>query len=255
MLVWDEEAGKMVETGWSEETGYIGTPEERARGYVPTPVVSNGAKPAAGDDLDEDKARQVEEHPYQPIYQPIYEPSYQPSMPVVYSPPPAPVTQPVMTNGVKAVVPQAGDQVALTVSNGTLGPTHADVLPQAQLEVNGVIISGPGVPEPPKAMVSKQWHVKFESQKYGTFQMFYWLLIDGRMMSYHSPTKTWKIWRPKKHIVISRDPRVSTLRKLGKLNKKVERMLRPFQPKGRGFPAKALATTYLSTAEKKALRA
>lgn len=120
--------------------------------------------------------------------------------------------------------------------------------------VNGVPTGGPGVPEPPKWMIAKAWNVKVDSNEYGTFRMYYFRLTDGRCMSYHSPTKTWKIWKPKKHIVISKDPRVSTLRKLGRLNKRVEKMLRPFQPKKTGFPAKALARTYLSTAERKMLK-
>lgn len=133
-------------------------------------------------------------------------------------------------------------------------PPHADIIPgELGVVVNGVPISGPGVPEPPKSMIAKEWRVHFQSFKYGGFWMWYWQLIDGRMMSYHSPTKTWKIWKPKKHIVISKDPRVSNLRKLGRLNKRVEKMLRPFQPKAKGYPAKALARTYLSAAEKKLL--
>jgi len=136
-------------------------------------------------------------------------------------------------------------------------PSHYDIIPgPLGTIVNGVPISGPGVPEPPQELIAKHWHVKFQSEKYGTFQMFYWRLHDGRCMSYHSPTKTWKIWRPKKHIVISRDPRVSTLRKLGRLNKRVDKMLKPFQPKpARTFPARQLARRYLSTAERKLLEA
>jgi len=120
--------------------------------------------------------------------------------------------------------------------------------------INGVPTGGPGVPEPPKWMIAKAWNVKVDSQTYGTFRMYYFMLTDGRCMSYHSPTKTWKIWKPKKHIVISKDPRVSTLRKLGRLNKRVEKMLKPFQPKlKKGLPARALARTYLSRAERQQL--
>jgi len=100
--------------------------------------------------------------------------------------------------------------------------------PTQQGVVNGVPISGPGVPEPPQHMIAKHWKIKMESQKYGTFQMYYWRLIDGRCMSYHSPTKTWHIWKPKKHIVISSNPRIKTLTKLSRLNKRVEKMLKPY---------------------------
>ena len=121
--------------------------------------------------------------------------------------------------------------------------------------VNGVPISGPGVQEPPAAMVAKAWNVAVHSNTYGTFRMYYWKLHDGRIMSYNGTVKEWKIWRPKKHIVISSNPRVKTLGKLAKLNKRVEKMLKPYQPKQRAFPAKALARTYLSTAERKLLGA
>ncbi len=169
--------------------------------------------------------------------------------PVMLGPAPtAPVGVGIGAGALPGVVP-----VGTAVYAGAQ-PTHGDVVPGLLGSiVNGVPISGPGVPEPPQQMIAKHWHVKFESQKYGTFQMFYWRLIDGRCMSYHSPTKTWKIWRPRKHLVISRDPRVSNLRALGRLNKRVEKMLKPFQTKVRTLPAKALARTYLSPAERKLL--
>lgn len=127
------------------------------------------------------------------------------------------------------------------------GGNGGGVLPGAPVPtvVNGVPISGPGVPEPPGYMISRHWKVKVESQKYGTFQMYYWSLTDGRQMSYHSPTKTWKIWKPKKHIVISSNPRVKMLAKLNRLNKRVEKMLKPYQPKKprtQIVPARALSS-------------
>ena len=97
--------------------------------------------------------------------------------------------------------------------------------------VNGIPVGGPGVPEPPKQWIAKEWNVKVDSKQHGTFRMYYFSLIDGRQMSYHSPTKTWKIWKPKKHIVISSNPRVKMLSKLNRLNKRVEKMLKPYQPK------------------------
>jgi len=162
--------------------------------YIPPPVY-NGAN---GYDL--------------PEYMP--EPGPQPA-PYVAPPPvmlgPAPTAYPPGVGigaGALAVTP-----TALVTTLPGAQPTHGDVIPGLLgTLVNGVPISGPGVPEPPQQMIAKHWHVKFESKKYGTFQMFYWRLIDGRCMSYHSPTKTWKIWRPRKHLVISRDPRVSNLR-------------------------------------------
>lgn len=95
-----------------------------------------------------------------------------------------------------------------------IGPTHADVVPGRLMAVDGVPISGPGVPEPPPGMVAKQWSVAVHSNTYGTFRIFFFKLLDKRVMCYNPSTKTWKIWRPKKNIVISSDPRMSTIRKL-----------------------------------------
>lgn len=150
---------------------------------------------------------------------------------------------------------QVGEVSAIPLSNGlAVIPVEAGEAYGHETVVNGVPVGGPGVPEPPKWMIAKEWNVKVDSKEYGTFRMYYFRLTDGRCMSYHSPTMTWKIWRPKKHIVISKDPRVSNLRKLGRLNKRVEKMLRRFQPKKTGFPARALARRYLSTAERKLLK-
>jgi hypothetical protein len=68
----------------------------------------------------------------------------------------------------------------------------------------GVPVSGPGVPEPPRAMVQKQWSVAVHSNVYGTFRLFYFLLVDGRTMMYNPATKGWKVWRSRKPLVIAR---------------------------------------------------
>jgi len=130
------------------------------------------------------------------------------------------------------------------------GPGQALAAPGTDLAVgheawvNGVPTGGPGVPEPPKYMIAKAWNVKVDSKQYGTFRMQYFRLIDGRCMSYHSPTRTWKIWKPKKHIVISSNPRVKMLSKLNQLNKRVTKMLKPYQPrppKTKIVPGRALS--------------
>jgi len=177
------------------------------------------------------------------------------------TPAPMPSIAPLL-NGSSAITPQYLDTITrpevLPVDTRTFSgaqPTHGDVtFGKLGTIIDGIPISGPGVPEPPHQLVAKHWHWQVESKKYGAFYMFYWKLIDGRMMSYHSPTKTWKIWRPKKHIVISSNPRIKMLAKLNRLNKRVEKMLKPYQPKQKGLSAKALAQTYLSTAERKLLK-
>lgn len=120
--------------------------------------------------------------------------------------------------------------------------------------VNGIPISGPGVPEPPRYMVAKQWVTLVSAKDIGNYYVYFFKLIDGRIMCYNPRMREWKIWRPKKHIVISSNPRMKTLSKLSRLNKRVEKMLKPYQPKAKGgLSARALARTYLSTAERRML--
>ncbi|GAH28936.1 unnamed protein product, partial [marine sediment metagenome] len=85
-----------------------------------------------------------------------------------------------------------------------IGPTHADVIPQQLGMVDGMPVSGPGVPEPPRQMVAKQWSVAVHSNIYGTFRIFYFRLLDGRIMMYNPSVKGWKIWRPYKNIVLGK---------------------------------------------------
>ncbi|GAI21636.1 unnamed protein product [marine sediment metagenome] len=127
--------------------------------------------------------------------------------------------------GTLADLPAAFDSAPSVMPVSTITPTHADVVPGLLGIVNGVPISGPGVPEPPRVLVAKQWSIAVRSETYGTFRVFFFKLIDGRIMCYNPSTKSWKIWRPKKHIVISRDPRMSTIRKLERTYDKVIRKL------------------------------
>lgn len=85
-----------------------------------------------------------------------------------------------------------------------VGPTHADVVPGILGTIGDVPVSGPGVPEPPRQMVAKQWSVAVHSNTYGTFRIFFFRLLDGRIMMYNPSVKGWKIWRPKKPIVLYR---------------------------------------------------
>lgn len=75
--------------------------------------------------------------------------------------------------------------------------------------VQGIPIGGPGAPEPPRAMVARQWSVAVHSNTYGTFRIFFFRLIDGRMMCYNPSTKSWKVWRPKKNLVIGKTITIS----------------------------------------------
>ncbi|GAI21466.1 unnamed protein product, partial [marine sediment metagenome] len=63
-------------------------------------------------------------------------------------------------------------------------------------------LGGPFLAEPPAAMIAKEWNT-------GTAQFYQ--LIDGRIAVYSKKKKTWKAYRPAKHIVVSRNPRMGTL--------------------------------------------
>ena len=74
--------------------------------------------------------------------------------------------------------------------------------------VGGVYVNGSplgiGVPEPPAAMVARQWKTKAFSHTAGEYWVYFFKLIDGRIMCWNEARKEWKIWRPKKPIVLYR---------------------------------------------------
>jgi hypothetical protein len=82
--------------------------------------------------------------------------------------------------------------------------------------VDGVGLGGPGIKEPPAGLVSKTWKQRFDSPR-GDTMVQYWILIDGRRLTYNYRTGRYKIWRPKKPIVLSRNPRLPQLLKAAKI--------------------------------------
>ena len=65
-----------------------------------------------------------------------------------------------------------------------------------------VPVSGPGVPEPPRAMVARQWKTKAFSKTVGEYWVYFFKLIDGRIMCWNAAKGTWKMWRPKKPLAV-----------------------------------------------------
>ncbi len=113
---------------------------------------------------------------------------------------------------------------------------------------------GPGVKEPHQSTVVKQWSTKVYDNQLGYIKMEFYLLTDGRIMMYHGGRKYYKIWRPKKHIVISSNPRLKTLAKLDRVYKRTQKMVRKYAPKTRVTSTQA-PSRFLSAAEKKLLKA
>lgn len=81
-------------------------------------------------------------------------------------------------------------------------------------QVRDVTVGGPGVPEPTNVTVVKQWSIVANSQVLNqTWRVYFFKLADGRTMCYNPMKKEWKIWKAKKSIVISSNPRVGDIRK------------------------------------------
>lgn len=68
--------------------------------------------------------------------------------------------------------------------------------------IDGIPLGGPGLAEPPAEMVAKEWST-------GTAQFYQ--MLDGRIAVYSKKKRRWKVYRPSKHIVVPRNPRIGTL--------------------------------------------
>lgn len=84
---------------------------------------------------------------------------------------------------------------------------------------------GPGVPEPAAGLVARQWKTKAFANDVGEYWVYFFRLIDGRIMCWNERRQEMKIWRPKKNIVISSDPRISSIVKLERTYNRVIRRL------------------------------
>lgn len=93
----------------------------------------------------------------------------------------------------QALITQAGGR-AMDSGQYVNGATLVDHVP----------FGGPGVPEPPAAMVSKAWKTKAFSKTVGEYWVYFWRLTDGRVMCWNAAKRQAKIWRPKKPIVLYR---------------------------------------------------
>lgn len=69
-------------------------------------------------------------------------------------------------------------------------------------ELQGPILQGPGVPEPREGTYYKTWHTKYERRDGRDGLVYFWLLNDGRIISWDNQTGRSKIWRPKKPVAV-----------------------------------------------------
>jgi len=108
--------------------------------------------------------------------------------------------------------PQIGNGGVEPMSYGTDITGRGVVTNGGPVPVNGSPF-GLGVPEPPAAMVAKQWKTKAFSKRVGEYWVYFFRLIDGRVMCWNEAKRQWKIWKPRKNIVLSSDPRLSDIRR------------------------------------------
>jgi len=66
--------------------------------------------------------------------------------------------------------------------------------------VDGVVLKGPGVPEPDNAIVVKRWQTKYQRRDGRDGLVYYWLIQDGRIICWNNLTNQARIWKPKKPI-------------------------------------------------------
>jgi len=89
----------------------------------------------------------------------------------------------------------------------------------------GTALGGPGVAEPSNSIVKKRWETRVYSNTYGYTKINFYLLTNGIVLVYNNSSGAWTSYRPKKHIVISSNPRISQIAKLERVYTKVIKRL------------------------------
>lgn len=97
----------------------------------------------------------------------------------------------------------------------------------------GVPLGGPGLPEPAARTVVKEWNT-------GTAQFY--LLTDGRIAVYGKKKKRWKVYRPARHIVVSKNPRLGTLLRA---SKRLDNLLLRFRKRVKKFETRTRPARYV----------
>ncbi len=151
--------------------------------------------------------------------------------PPYYMDPPAPYQPQIMEAGIPllaipALIARFGPQLARLFGYGAVGYGAAQVLglgegggvggvnilggQEGMIPGSMVPLGGPGLPEPPGYMIAKQWTANGAQ---------FYMLLDGRIAVYSVKKRRWKLYRPARNLVISRNPKVNSLLKVeGKIN-------------------------------------
>lgn len=104
---------------------------------------------------------------------------------------------------------------ALTRGNGAgggaAGGGYYGALQGSDFTFKGVLFQGPGVKEPHPAQIIKDWYIQVNNHK-----LHFFSLLGGRMACVDEETGKVSVWRPKKNIVLSSNPRIPQLLKAAK---------------------------------------
>lgn len=85
---------------------------------------------------------------------------------------------------------------------------------------------GPGVPEPPRELVAKEWSIVSTANDIGVYRVWFWRLIDGRITCYNPRSGLWKIWRPVKHIILPKGRRGMSMNQFLRADRYLEKFTR-----------------------------
>ena len=109
------------------------------------------------------------------------------------------------TFGMNILALIAGGKAIFDLLTGSPAPSElaADtsvVQTNGTVAVDGVVLKGPGVPEPDNAIVVKRWQTKYQRRDGRDGLVYYWLIQDGRIICWNNLTNQARIWKPKKPI-------------------------------------------------------
>lgn len=125
---------------------------------------------------------------------------------------------PMLLPLLKAIAPQllaaGGGAILGGLLGGGGGGGGGQVIPGSN-----VPLGGPGLAEPPAYMVAKEWHANNAQ---------FYMLTDGRIAVYSKSKRRWKVYRPAKNLVISRNPKVNSLLQV---SGKIDRLMRSLAKK------------------------
>jgi hypothetical protein len=102
-----------------------------------------------------------------------------------------------------------------TMTTGTA--TGTSVTTGASGVAGGLSYGGPGVPEFNQSMVTKQWKTKAFAHDVGEYWVYFFRLVDGRVACWNERKHEMSIWKPKKNMVLSANPRLPDLLKFSKV--------------------------------------